>query len=192
VASHSALADLATTLLEARAETEISYSAYRKAVGAFRKHHPTFYGNFFGGPICASYDGRYERLAWKRRVIETEINPRASIQNRTPFLCDPLSYDPAFSGVCNGFRFAASDFFRLPSFLALQQTEAPTRLAPAAGYKASSDQWPTADLERSASSDETYPPMRPDPVVSSAGERMAVSIQSGVPDAANGDGPSTG
>lgn len=109
-----------TQLLKARADTKISHSTYRDGVQYFKKHHPQFYGNFFGDPFYATYDVQYARLVRARQHAELQINPRNSYRDRTSFFCHPLSYDPAFEGTCSGFTFAASDFFFLPSPFPIQ------------------------------------------------------------------------
>ena len=114
-ASDSKLTALAIALQKARADTEISYDTYRDGVEVFRKHHPGFYGNFFGDPFYATYDARYMRLTRERQFAEPDINPQNSFQNSDWFFCAPFTYDPAFNGRCRGFKFAVSDFFFLPS-----------------------------------------------------------------------------
>lgn len=124
--SDTMLIDLATALLEARKKSSIAHSTYRKGVWAFQQLRPTFYGNFFGDPFFASYDARYQRLTWKRQTVEMDINPSKHFWDDTAFFCNPLWYDPAVGGVCKGFRFAASDFFFLPSFLAHRESALPS------------------------------------------------------------------
>ena len=63
---------LATKLLKARADTEISHDAYRKGVLYFQNHHPGFYGNFFGDPFYATYDVDYQRLVRERQLAAPE------------------------------------------------------------------------------------------------------------------------
>lgn len=126
--SDSNLVDLATALLDARADTKISHSTYKKGVRYFQENHPTFYGNFFGEPFYASYDVQYIQLVHARQRAELSINPQNSYWDETSFYCHPLSYDPAFGGVCSGITYAASDFFFLPSPFTAQ--EAITRAAP--------------------------------------------------------------
>ena len=108
---------LAMKLLKARADTKISHDAYRKGVLYFQNHHPGFYGNFFGDPLYATYDVDYQRLVWERRLAAPDINPLNSFWSSTWFFCNPLSYNPAFSGRCRGFRFTVSDFFQVPPSL---------------------------------------------------------------------------
>lgn len=127
-ASDSQLVALATVLQKARADTEISYDEYKDGVWFFQRHHPGFYGNFFGDPFYATYDVRYQKLTWKRQLVEPEINPVNSFRNDDWFFCPPLSYDPAFNGLCRGFEFAVSDFFFLPAGPAFaQRVRAPER-----------------------------------------------------------------
>jgi hypothetical protein len=111
----SQLVDLATALMEARADTKISYEEYRSGVRLFQEHHPGFYGNFLGDPFYATYDVRYQTLAWERQMAEPDINPVNSFRTSDWFFCHPLGYDPAFNGQCRGFTFAVSDFFFLPA-----------------------------------------------------------------------------
>lgn len=108
---------LATQLLEARADTKISHSTYKEGVHFFRKYSPQFYGNFFGDPFYATYDIRFSRLVRARQLAEIDVNPENSFWSPTSFFCHPFSYDPAFGGKCTGVRFAASDFFFVPMFL---------------------------------------------------------------------------
>lgn len=114
-ASDARLVTLATALQKARADTEISYKEYRSGVRLFQQHHPGFYGNFFGDPFYATYDARYQTLAWDRQLAEPDINPVNSFRTSDWFFCHPLGYDPAFNGQCRGFTFAVSDFFFLPA-----------------------------------------------------------------------------
>lgn len=107
--------ELATQLMHARSDTKISRSEYRKGVHYFRENHPTFYGNFFGDPVYASYDVTYDQLARKAQEAYVDVNPRTSVLNPQGFFCAPQTYDPAFGGVCFGFAWAKSDYFRLPS-----------------------------------------------------------------------------
>lgn len=107
--------DVATAWIRARAQTEMSHNTYREGVRYFREQAPGFYGNFFGDPFYATYDVQYLTLAWERQFAEPDIEPASSPRNSTWFFCGPLSYDPAFGGVCQGIQFAASDFFFLPS-----------------------------------------------------------------------------
>jgi hypothetical protein len=86
---------LATKLLKARADTEISHDAYRKDILYFQNHYPGFYGNFFGDPLYATYDVDYQRLVRERQLAAPEINPLSSFWSSTRFFCNPLSYDPA-------------------------------------------------------------------------------------------------
>ncbi len=110
--SDSQLVTLATALLDAREETEISHSTFRKGVWRFRQLRPDFYGNFFGDPFLATYDIDYMRMDRLRDLAVREVDPFGGLAGL--FACDPLSYDPAFR-ICRGFKFAASDFFFLPS-----------------------------------------------------------------------------
>lgn len=113
--------ELATRLLEARADTEISHATYKDGVQFFKNLYPEFYGNFFGDPFYATYDVQYIRLVRARQHAELDVNPRNSFWDPTSFLCNPFSYDPAFDGQCSGgFTFAASDFFFVPLFLELR------------------------------------------------------------------------
>lgn len=123
--SDSQLVDLATALLEARADTKISFQKYQKGVRYFQLNHPQFYGAFFGDPFYASYDIRYEELVQKRLLANLDVNPQNSYWSRTWFLCRPHNYDPAFGGRCWGFSYASSDFFLFPA--ALQFPIAQTR-----------------------------------------------------------------
>ncbi|MFB6230421.1 MAG: hypothetical protein ABEL04_04620 [Salinibacter sp.] len=110
--SDSRLADLATALMKARADTKIGHSTYQKGVQYFKLNHPEFYGNFFGNPFYATYDADYFRMARLRYLASLEVNPfQSSLANM--FFCDPLSYDPAFGGTCQGFRYV-SEFFLVP------------------------------------------------------------------------------
>ncbi|MFB6098933.1 MAG: hypothetical protein ABEK84_07470 [Salinibacter sp.] len=116
----SQLVRLATGLLEARADTKISFDTYVEGVRYFQRHHPQFYGAFFGDPFYARYNIRYEKLAQERQFANLEINPQNSFWSRQWLLCHPLGYDPAFGGRCWGITYAATDFFRLPTALRLQ------------------------------------------------------------------------
>lgn len=110
--------ELATRLLEARADTEISHATYKDGVQFFKNLYPEFYGNFFGDPFYATYDVQYIRLVRARQHAELDVNPRNDFWDPTSFFCFPFSYDPAFGGECvGGFTFAASDFFFIPAFL---------------------------------------------------------------------------
>jgi len=109
------LISLATALQKARADTDISLRTYRKGVRVFQRTHPGFYGNFFGDPLYATYDVRYQRLAQARQRAEPDINPQNSFRENEWFFCTPFGYDPAFNGQCRGLEFAVADFFFLPS-----------------------------------------------------------------------------
>lgn len=111
--SDSQLVALATALLDAREETEISFSTFKQGVRTFRKLRPAFYGNFFGDPSTATYDARYMKMDRLRRLAGYEVDPLRGLPGL--FACNPMSYDPAFGGTCRGFRFASTDFFFLPS-----------------------------------------------------------------------------
>jgi hypothetical protein len=117
----STLVGLAVALQRARADTKISFHAYRTGVRLFQRHHPGFYGNFFGDPFYATYDVRYQRLTRQRQLAASDIEPRNSVRSTAWFFCWPSSYDPAFGGQCRGFKFAASDFWLLPSGPAFAQ-----------------------------------------------------------------------
>ncbi|MFB6230420.1 MAG: hypothetical protein ABEL04_04615 [Salinibacter sp.] len=107
----SQLVDLATALMEARADTEISQSTYKEGVRYFRTFHPQFYGNFFGHPYYATYDSEYVYMSRLRSLAGTEIDPRSGVSGL--FSCHPRWYDPAFGGRCE-YQFAAFQFLFLP------------------------------------------------------------------------------
>lgn len=107
------LANLATSLLKARANTEISHSTYQEGVRYFRLNHPQFYGNFFGHPYYATYDVHYLQMARYRSLASTEADPLTGLPGL--FSCNPVWYDPAFGGTCEGFKYASSEFLILPS-----------------------------------------------------------------------------
>ena len=108
------LVERATRLLTARADGDISHAAYRDRIYRFKQEHPAFYGNFFGDPFYATYDLQYTRLAELRRRINIFVNPQNGIWNTAGFFCNPMSYDPNFGGVCQGFSFSPGDFFFSP------------------------------------------------------------------------------
>jgi hypothetical protein len=110
--SDSRLADLATALMKAWADTKIHHSTYQEGVLYFKLNHPEFYGNFFGDPFYATYDADYFRMARLRYLASLEVNPfQPSLSNM--FFCNPLAFDPAFRGKCRGFRYV-SEFFLVP------------------------------------------------------------------------------
>jgi len=110
--SDSRLAELATALMKARADTKIRHSTYQEGVQYFKLNHPEFYGNFFGDPFYATYDANYFRMARLRYLASLEVNPfQPSLSNM--FFCNPLAFDPAFRGKCRGFRYV-SEFFLVP------------------------------------------------------------------------------
>lgn len=111
--SDSQLVDLATALMKARASTKISHSTYQEGVHYFKLNHSQFYGNFFGDPFYATYDADYFRMTRLRYLASLEVNPFQSSLS-TMFFCNPLSYDPAFRGKCQGFHYAVKDFFLVP------------------------------------------------------------------------------
>jgi hypothetical protein len=179
--AESTLVSLATTLLRAREETTISHAAYRDGVRAFRELRPTFYGNFFGDPFFASYDVRYQRLTRERQAVEVNLNPAKRFRDGTALACAPMSYDPAFGGVCRGVRFAASDFFFLPSFLAFRASAPPSfpSLLPDMPTTAGTQQTPTARAENTRE-----PGRAPTPLGPTAPAETRPSDRGRVPDVA--------
>jgi len=120
---------LATSLIEARADTKISFATYRTGVRFFQQNHPEFYGAFFGDPFYADYDVRYQRLTDERRRANLDVNvdPFAILFNIDWLFCNPYAYDPAFNGQCRGFTFMADDFVVLPSFAFFSRSSRPKR-----------------------------------------------------------------
>lgn len=108
----SQLVEVATVLLKAREDMEISYSTFRKGIWEFRTRHPDFYGNFFGDPSYATYDVDYFKMDRLRYLAALEVDPFGGLAGM--FACNPLWYDPAFGGLCRGFSFAIADFFAWP------------------------------------------------------------------------------
>ena len=106
------LVDLATALLDARENTQISYDTFRDGIWIFSNYQPNFYGNFFGDPFAATYDASYIKMDRIRRHVGYDVDPRNGLAGM--FACNPLTYDPAFDRSCRGFRFAMADFFFLP------------------------------------------------------------------------------
>ena len=103
---------VATQLLKARANTKIGYSTYRDGVQYFKEHHPQFYGNFFGDPFYATFDVNYLQMARHRSLASIEAAPLTGLPGL--FACNPVSYDPAFGGDCEGLQDVSSAFFILP------------------------------------------------------------------------------
>lgn len=108
--SDAQLVALATEFLEARDDTEISKSTYHSGVQYFQQNHPQFYGNFFGDPFYATYDVDYFKMERLHHLAGLEVKPFGDLS--TMFLCNPLSYDPAFG--CESGTFASLDFFLKP------------------------------------------------------------------------------
>lgn len=107
------LVEVATALLKAREDMEISYSTFRKGIWEFRTRHPDFYGNFFGDPFYATYDVDYFKMDRLRSLAALEVDPFGELAGM--FACNPLGYDPAFGGWCRGFSFPIEDFFLSPN-----------------------------------------------------------------------------
>ena len=122
------LVTLARDLQAARAYSEISFAEYREGVRFFRTNHPAFYGNYFGDPLYATYDVQYHRTARAALAASRDLHPEIGFWRIGGFFCAPYSYDPAFG--CRGLSFAPSDFFFLPTSLALHGTG---RFGPVAG-----------------------------------------------------------
>lgn len=169
---------LATKLLMARANTEISHSTYKEGVHFFRKNYPQFYGNFFGDPFYASYDTRYLQLVHARQRAELTINPQNSYWDETSFYCAPLSYDPAFGGICSGITYAASEFFFLPPPFSFQKSS--TSAAPLPPLASTHSRSPKVSNDASSTPDTTRQPDDVDERISDSRDEQTEKSESSI------------